>query len=217
MALINCLECEKEYSDLADNCPNCACPSTHNLSSERQGKKTSVEEKKEHTSCDVKINGDEILIKPVMNLSWQGPSIMFGFFAIIAFFQIFMENNDNSLPIFVISFLLSFTMYLFAKPSDKKKQEYARAVRINNYFKTRFPILKEFKPEFTNLGIANAEYRFKQQAMFNVYMQAHKADADAIVLNSDNTSTNVHGEVRGGSGYTSSTTSFHIMATLVKY
>ena len=26
MALIKCPECGKEYSNLADKCPNCACP-----------------------------------------------------------------------------------------------------------------------------------------------------------------------------------------------
>jgi len=32
MALINCIECGKEYSDKAISCPNCGCPTTENLS-----------------------------------------------------------------------------------------------------------------------------------------------------------------------------------------
>jgi RNA polymerase subunit RPABC4/transcription elongation factor Spt4 len=31
MSLIKCLECNKEYSDKAESCPNCGCPTTINI------------------------------------------------------------------------------------------------------------------------------------------------------------------------------------------
>jgi len=59
--------------------------------------------------------------------------------------------------------------------------------------------------------------------MFDIYMEAYKYNADAIIINDSNVSTHVHGSVstsvfsKNVSGRTTSTNIFHITATLVRY
>ena len=56
MALINCQECNKEFSDKASACPNCACP----VSAIPPHIITSVEKQSEKIGLFVEINGEEV-------------------------------------------------------------------------------------------------------------------------------------------------------------
>lgn len=54
--------------------------------------------------------------------------------------------------------------------------------------------------------------------MFNLYKHAYNLNADAIIINSDNVSTQVKGSMSSRSGGSvSSTNIHHLNATVVKY
>ena len=122
------------------------------------------------------------------------------------------------------------TILLFAKLNKSDKNEVKnthKTMKIYSYFRQKFPILQEFRPfEHANLGMITRDGDDQDSIMFSIYMEAYKADADAIIINSSNTATHVSGSVSTNrnvfsentvSGSTSSSNSFHIMATLVKY
>lgn len=210
MALINCDECNKEYSNKATACPDCGCPTTY---FENNNTTKSID-KLEYNN---KIYGNESLPskKPSLNLL----SAMILKLAVpIGFISLLSGYTD----IFFISATISIVVLYLGQPSNKNIREYHRIKLINTYFKKCFPLLNDFKTEYENLGSVNYSGDSNESVMFKIYMDAYNKNADAIVLNSDKSSTDVVGNVSSGlggtvSGSTSSHTTYHITATIVKF
>ncbi|MFT5835627.1 MAG: hypothetical protein ACI9RG_000520 [Sulfurimonas sp.] len=98
-----------------------------------------------------------------------------------------------------------------------------RLSEIYKYFKIKFPIMHEFKQlEHEVIDVINDKSEDMESLMFIIYMQAYKVQADAIIMNSSGTSTNVYGSISSGpkgsvSGHTYSENEFHIMTTLINF
>ena len=60
MALIKCIECGKKYSDKAEACPECACPTSYNLTSNDTKKEKSVQIGKDTKKKETKEKAKEI-------------------------------------------------------------------------------------------------------------------------------------------------------------
>jgi hypothetical protein len=134
-------------------------------------------------------------------------------------------------PVMLVLFLiiLLISLYKLFKPSLGKvaEYEYQKAIynnrlKLNEKFKSKFIILKDFdESKYANIKIININDRKQENAMFKIYIQAELLKANAIVLNDSNISTQVYGSVstnsRGDvSGGTSSSNTFHFTVTLVK-
>jgi len=129
----------------------------------------------------------------------------------------------------IIPTMLFIGLYKLFKPSKKREEEYTHNTKAYNYrlklneeFKNKFIILKDFdESKYINIKNFNVEERTQEKAMYKIYAHAEAFKADAIILNSSNIATHVHGSVstnlRGDvSGGTSSSNTFHFTATLVK-
>jgi hypothetical protein len=204
MALLVCEECEKEFSEKAETCPNCGCPVSE---------MSFYTNKLKEITCPVKIKGNE-----QMGLQSIGK---FGLLAIIVFIlwgvsDLIMSPRapraDNYLALFI--FTLGFSAIVFAVmnllPNAFKKRKNAKI--IYNYFKTRYPILMEVKPNHKTLEVITKEGSDLDYLLFTVYMSAFKQDADAIVINSNNVISHVSGKKR-----IKTETTREIVATIVKY
>jgi len=233
MALIICEECGKEFSDKASACPNCGCPID---SMQEQEIKEEVQYKANDLECDVEINGNEVeLYYDKKTFEVESHIITKMLFYIYLGFMIFLLLNTDkitggvlmsTLILFLIgSFILSLPEKItpwYAKEKAKKNKIKERIERVRSFFEKKFPIYNDIKPEFKTIDVINETGKDKERMMFSIYMKAYKLNADAIVLNSDTVLTEVKGSVStsvGGrvSGGTSSTNTFKVMATLVKY
>lgn len=198
MALIECEECNKKYSNKAKACPNCGCPTISNtIDKEREN----IEE------CSVKIDGNE-------NLNTGGTFLdgLLGFIIGIFLAALYIGNfkTNGFVPLFIIIFSLVASYYF---PKSKKKREKVNI--INEYFKNRFSILDTIPDGCNKTSLIDKSAEKQSYAMFDIYMEAYKFDADAIVLNNNTTSTEVTGGNRNKK--VKSSTTHHITATLIKY
>ncbi len=228
MALIECTECGKEYSEKAKACPNCGCPTISN---------TITEKRKRIETCSVNIKGNETLIPKTKWISIFIIIIpMFAFWATMmsiptpevrSIFQSILGDGNHEASMFIIGIVIPWFSILLSSPLSRLFPEYKKrkreAIEINNYFKKRFLLLDTIPENISNTKIVNTKALTDEEAMFNLYMEAYKYDADSIVINDSNVSTHVVGSVKsniiggGVSGSTTSSNTFHITATLVKY
>ncbi len=198
MALIECTECEKEYSEKAKACPNCGCPTISNVITEKRW---------------ISIF---IIIIP-----------MFAFWATMmsiptpevrSIFQSILGDGIHEASMFIIVIVIPWVSILLSPLLSRLFPEYKKrkkeAIEIYNYFKKRFLLLDTIPENISNTKIVNTKALTDEEVMFNLYMEAYKYDADAIVINDSNVCTHVVG---GISGSTTSSNTFHITATLVKY
>jgi len=225
MALIKCIECEKEYSDKAEACPNCSCPTISN---------TITEKRKKMSSCNVEILGEEKLTPSPKALS----VLIFVIAGILVFiiaskadyhgFKVFFNVSSDDAEVITWTFLtLGFILFLSSPYLAMLFPEYRLRVKnakeINKYFKERFLILDNMPSTFSNKLIVNKKSTKYEDTMFDIYMEAYKFNADAIIINDSNVSTHIKGSVstsiltKSVSGKTTSTNTFHITATLVRY
>jgi len=113
----------------------------------------------------------------------------------------------------------AFRLTLKSKP--KLKQEYAKAQEIYSYFQKNIPILTSFDEDrHENLGATTKKANDRDAALFDVYMEAYKSNADAIILNSNDMTGSVGvADVQMGMGTALNVTQngYNILATLVKY
>jgi len=230
MALIICDECNKEFSDKAQACPNCGCPITT-----KEIKKNIKYIKIDKEKPPIKINGDEAIkyseylktnFEPCTR--WiQGISTLF---SIIIFFIIVIKSNEIGTA-FISSLILYFVFFMllhifnYFRPKYKKEKNIMLEAKekskiIKDYLEKTIPIYQDMKPEFKTIKVINKSLLQKYEAMFHIYMEAYLNNADAILLNSDTTSTEISGNIttRHGrvTGKTTSTVTYNIMATLVK-
>jgi hypothetical protein len=220
MALIKCEECEKEYSDKAEACPNCGCPTTYTA------KNDTVEK------CSVEIVGDETLHKgkfPLwIKISFIIPIILFILFLIYVKITQDPDVKNSVGDYFGIAmmFLIPYSFYaLFVvfignlTPTNKNRLKDNQI--INEWFQKRFPVLGLLKPQYKVLGVSNYTDVNFETAMFLVYMDAYQKNADAIVLNDSTsktyTSTDVNVTRRNVSVNSSSINRTSVSATLIKY
>ncbi|MFA5501861.1 MAG: zinc ribbon domain-containing protein [Sulfurovaceae bacterium] len=200
MALIKCSECGKEISDKASQCIHCGCH-------------VSPKKLSNIPKCEVKISGEEKLNKNTAYL--YGSFMLFSLlFAVISFGVSEHGNGMGAAILFIISAIFLHKGY---KAQMKK---YKSSEKIYEFFKSRYPIYKEFTPNMENLGLITETSSSNDEAMFNIFMQAYKKDADGIVLNSNTTSTHVSGGgsyAKGRSSSVSSHVSHNAMATIIKF
>jgi hypothetical protein len=221
MALIKCEECEKEYSDKAEACPNCGCPTTYTI-------KNDTEEK-----CSVPINGDEALHKGKFPL-WIKLAFVIPVIALVLFL-IFLKITENpdirtstgAYFSIVMTFIVPYVafygplVYFIGNFTPTNKNRLKDNQKINQWFQKRFPILNFLKPQYKVLGVSNYTDVNFETAMFLVYMDAYKKNADAIVLNDSTsktyTTTNVDVSRRNVSVNAQSINRTSVSATLIKY
>lgn len=225
MALIKCKECEKEYSDKAEACPNCSCPTISN---------TITEKRKNTKSCNVEILGEEKLTpKPkyynITIILIIGLFIFIeGFRTSYSEYQVLFDISYDEAKIYgwipiIFGFIVLVLSPILAMLFPEYKLRVKNAKKINSYFKERFLILDSLPNTFNDKLIVNKQSSKYEDAMFDIYMEAYKFDADAIIINDSNVSTHAQGSVstsvfsKNVSGRTTSTNTFHITATLVKY
>jgi len=220
MALIKCEECEKEYSDKAEACPNCGCPTTYTTTNDTEEK------------CSVPINGDETLHKGKFPL-WIHLAFVIPVIALVLFliFLKITENPDirtstgayffSTVILLIICGWYAAIVYFIGKFTPTYKNRLKDNQKINQWFQKRFPILNFLKPQYKVLGVSNYTDGNFETAMFLVYMDAYKKNADAIVLNDSTsktyTSTNVDVTRRNVSVNSSSINKTSVSATLIKY
>ena len=222
MPLIKCEDCSSDYSDKAESCPNCGCPTINN---------TIKEQRKNIKECSVKIRGNEkfppdLLILDVILL------FLFLFFTWFATTQIqhhHIFGNDFKIPAYQINTLVMYISGIAIFPSPfltkllpRYKKNYKHLHSINNYFKDRFILLDKLPASYAETNIINKTNNSTEAVLFDIYMEAYKLNTDYIVINNSNVSTQVSGTTSTGifsksvSGKTTSTNKFHITATLVK-
>jgi len=209
MALIKCKECEKEYSDKAKECPQCGCPTINNM----------IETlRKEVPKCSVKIKGNEKFYPPIfLDMVILVVYTIF-YLSIHPAIQKIFASEDIMLIIYWTSLILLIA-YLNLKWRKKKKH----VDSINEYFQNRFLLLNETPLNYKEQRSIIQKGKDQEEAMFNIYKEAYKFNADAIVLNDSNVSTKINGSVsaniigKGSSGKTTSTNTTSITATLVRY
>lgn len=165
------------------------------------------------------IKGDERLdVEPIgifgkyIILGWN---LLLVFVIILSIFQGKFEFDYALFGWFISNVIIVFTLrvfYLFTPSYYRRCEEVAN---INSYFKKSFDLLNEFNhKEHTNLGVFNRESKINSEhAMFDLYMEAYKLNADAIVLNASNIATSVSGDRKS----VRSTTVHHLTGTIIKY
>ena len=94
MALIKCVECGQEYSDKAEACPKCACPTTAQITKEKvEEVEPEVIEEEEQTAKKERITLRKFLIRGVGVLFVIGNQ---GLYASISPFQLFFLGLENT-------------------------------------------------------------------------------------------------------------------------
>ena len=221
MALIKCEDCENKYSNKAKECPKCGCPTINN---------TLPEKRKNIKKCSVKIKGNETFPPKVVVLDILTIftiSILIWFATTQIFQYDVFENGTLADNITGIVQIISFIIALASIPISMLFPEYKKrdkeAKTINEYFKKRFILLDSLSENHTETKIINKTNLTNDRLMFDIYMEAYKFNADAIVINDSNVTTHISGRTssniigKGSSGTTTSTNKFHITATLVRY
>lgn len=202
MAIIKCKECGKDISDQTIACIHCGYPVSQ--------KKLSVDIPK----CDIKIRGNEKLPSNLAGLGYLGFVIVATMLSVSIMAQ--TRQNGSAIIFFIVYIIVM--VFLFKK-NKAFQEELGRVNKIYEYFKVRYPIYAQLTPDMGSLGLVTAKSDNSDEAMFDIFMQAHARNADGIILQGNTTSTHVSGGHQKGlfpSGVSSSTT-HHVMATLVKY
>lgn len=224
MALISCPECKKEFSDKAESCPNCGCPTNEAIGTISKETPPIEKQTKRHENirCSVGIIGDEEFKVP--RIGPVGSYIIhYGILIYLVVIPFYMEKFkfDAYILGMVILFLFLITIlyviYLII-PSYSERLE--KITIINQYFKKRFIILNSFNDqEHKTLGIHQEDGKDREDVFFNIFMNAYKVNADAIILNDSSVSTSISASSSSKYGTTggSSSNTFHITATFVKY
>lgn len=208
MALVTCTECKKEYSDKAKACPSCGCPTINNTIEERR---------KSAEKCSIEIKGNERLFPKT---SWIS---IFKIIIPMLIIWIFLMNTKRSTlhiseatSVFIV--VITWGSILLSSPLSKFFPEYKirkkNANIINEYFKKRFSLLDAIPENYLEIKTIEAYSGKKEAAMFDICMDAYKFNADAIVINNSNVITQVTSFVKD---VTTTTNTFNITATLVKY
>lgn len=210
MALIKCTECKREYSDKAEACPNCGCPTISN---------TITEKRKKIEPCSVEIKGNEKYYPPIALRAFV---IGISYIIISAMIQNFIFEPAGikyaGMIFLVFGIGLVGLAFWIAKKLPRYKKDLKDRMIINEYFQNRFSILESLPQGYENKKVITKKNGDQISTMFDIYMEAYKYDADAIVLNDSNVSTHITGSTsRGGKGSTRSYNTFHITATLIKY
>ncbi len=206
MALINCKECNTEYSDKAEICTKCGCPTELNTQ-----KST-----KEKIKCKVKIKGNEIFY-------FEKESIGMSPIAFIA--SLTLLYNAKSELDFNVGFIILFFSSLILIRTFLHNKKMEKALKNNSiiyeYLKKTIPIIEEIKHYHTNMGLISSKELTYDGALFSIYMQAYNKNANAIILKDNNISSKVDGYIKTSGknvqGRTTSTDVFHLTAILVKY
>lgn len=183
----------------------------------------------------IKINGDETLVAELEDeytvKQWLLFKSLYIAWAVVFFslISVIQHKQNWTVPLVTIAIII-FVYWFFLQPNqevikqNEEKQKHSEDVF--EYFKTKYVLLKEFKNnEHINLGLITKEAETKDELMFDIFMEAHKKGADAIVLNSDTVSTEIYGSIKTSgsgryaqvSGSTKSENTFHMTATLVKF
>lgn len=203
MALIICEECNKEFSEKAETCPNCGCPVSE--------MKHFTDQMKE-MECPIDIKGDEKL--GIQYVNKYGIMIILAY-AVWVLYE--LTSNDRSTAgnyiigfIFIAGVTLIVGLVFNLFPSAFKKRKEAKI--IYDYFKTRYPLLKDNKPSYQTLEVITRKSGDMDYLLFGIYMTAYKMNADAIVVNSSNAISHI------SSGRKRRTETLHeVVATLIKY
>ncbi|RLA83173.1 MAG: hypothetical protein DRG78_05130 [Epsilonproteobacteria bacterium] len=242
MALIICEECEKEYSDKANACPECACPvpiDTLINKMEILHDKVKNPENYKNISSFAKIESSSLIISGgearlytllKKNNFKHHPIALFIFsvwhiFMIIILFTTKGGSFGGLILIWIIGhyFIKLCELPYISKQAKENEKEREELNKIKEELEKKFPLYKEMRPEFKTIEVMHAKGETKEEAMFYIYIKAYMLKADAIVLNSDTVTTEVTGSVssnyngRHVSGRTSSTSTNNLMATLIKY
>lgn len=210
MALIKCEECENEYSDKAKECPKCGCPTISNTISE---KRKNIEE------CSVEIKGDE---KYYPKIGFRATMVAIGYIIICIAIQCFIFYPTGYQELGIIFLIMGIGLVGLAIKIAQKLPGYEKDRKhrdiINEYFKNRFLIIDSLPHNHNETKVINITQGDQLSLMFDIYMEAYKFNADAIVINDSNVTTHVSGSTsRSGRGSTSSSNKFHTTATLVRY
>ena len=177
----------------------------------------------------MQINGNEKLL-PSPYLSPMKSFIAkaaYTLFVILFFLGVAMLLTAGTVPFGAVSFII-YCGILYAighyagKVSPEDVEEFERTNQIYTQFRKDYPILGSFNEEkHQNLGVVTKEGDNRDSLMFDIYMEAYKLGADAIVLNSDQTNSNIFGGMQstttGRQNIIQTTQSHSIMATIVKY
>ncbi len=216
MALIKCKECNKEYSDKAEYCTECGCPTEFNI---KQPMKKDIK-------CNVKIIGNEKLNNNIY-LFAKTIKILSIFFLVIGLLSTTSGNSTDIKVAFYIFIIPSTIVFFISRKIAKTNyKQHLINLQIFEYFKQAFPILSEVKHYHNNIGLVSSEAESYDGALFDIYMEVYNKNADAIVLNDSNVSTQVSGSVKTTGifnshkkveGTTTSKNTFHLTATLIKF
>ena len=222
MALITCPECKKEISDKADKCINCGYPlSSQAINEVELPHKVEItkEEDKKTLECPVEITGKEKLgdeyIGPMGN--WI-LAIWFLIFMIISIGSVIQGGEiGGALFIFFIMgaagmWLVQF-IYIFTPGYYRHKK---RLKKIEEYFNERFDVLKEFDHNKHKKLKTSTVYSKKgyNHALFDLFMEAWKLNADAIVVNNNEKHVSVSSDKLRG---VTSKSSNQLNGTIIKY
>lgn len=215
MALINCDECGKEFSDKANACPNCGCP--NETLQKNEAKETIKKEPPLEPPFEIK--GDE-------NYKPRAPFYLTFLIGAPLGYLIILAGGIKSsqmnaflwvvIMVILVGLFISSGEIAASFPKTKRKRE--KSSQLYEYFKKRYPLLNQMKPEYQSLGIINLKEKDLDSMLFEIYMEAFKKNADAIVINNNSVITHVGATVTPTlQRNVSSSTSREIMATFVKY
>ncbi|NOQ30813.1 MAG: hypothetical protein GQ570_06790 [Helicobacteraceae bacterium] len=192
MALIKCKECEKEYSDNSEACPQCGCPTEMNVDTPQIDTSD--------IKCSVRIDGNEKLSD-----TYNGLMFLLLFVAgLISIPYVLFGSYTGLFP-----FIVLLIIFLFRNSITSKKR--VKAMEIFKFFKLKYPILESVGRN-TNLDQITTTSNNADGALFDIYMQAYKKQADAVVINSTHSSS-----TESISKMSKNTPLYHATATLVKY
>jgi len=179
MALIKCKECEKKYSDKAEACPECGCPTITNTTSEKR---------KNLAPCSVKIKGNEKYYPPIA-LRALGVAISYIIISVLIQIYIFEPAGAKEAGIIFLIIgvvLVGLSLWIAKKLPGYKKDIKHRNI-INEYFQNRFSILNDLPSNCSQTKVISVRsLEDNNDLMFRVYMEAYKFDADAIVIHDSN-------------------------------
>ncbi|RXK06971.1 hypothetical protein [Halarcobacter bivalviorum] len=116
-------------------------------------------------------------------------AIVFLFLFIIGSFSSgFIEGLVVSGVIFLIIYFIGNLLFVFTPFYSQKKE---KRNNIYKYFKTRFDLLNDFNSdEHTKIDVITKKSdKNIDKLMFDIYMEAYKKNADAIIINDSNFSS----------------------------
>lgn len=202
MSMIICEECTKEFSDKAEKCPSCGCPLSE---------MTIFIEKKEKITCPIRIHGDEKL--GLQYIEKPGKILVLMYFVWILFTIVkdgptFVSLFFGFISVLIVFVIVGLLCNLLPAAFEKRKNTKI----IFNYFKIKYPLLKELKLNYKTLEVVTRKGTDIDYILFGVYMLAHQSSADAIVINNDSVISHISGGKR-----IRTETEREVIATLIKY